>query len=248
MEKAVVLISKNQNIIWANFLNSFTLYDVYIVIDDESINDKEILKKQYPNCNFIHINSEECRDSGYFNSSIATGLPPVISWDKAIYYFADKCDVIYDYIWFFEDDVFFRDETILERIDCKYEYMDLLTQSHTIKNENNTDGWWHWRHALDNHPLPCAYSLICICRLSKYMLEEIRVYVEKHKKMFFIEAFFNTIALHNNMCIACPNEFKHITQGDFPLKPELVCKENRNMIFHPVKNMDKQFKWRMFLS
>ena len=68
-------------------------------------------------------------------SSTATKLPPIMSWDKAMFFFS-HVETSYENIWFFEDDVFFFSETTLVKMDEKYPFCDLLTRSHTIKYEN----------------------------------------------------------------------------------------------------------------
>lgn len=87
MTFAVVLITRTPNIVWLNFLKSFTHYDIYIMIDDNSKDYKKIYQEQYPTIHFIQIDNDECQRNGFVGSSTATKLPPVMSWDKAMYYF-----------------------------------------------------------------------------------------------------------------------------------------------------------------
>jgi hypothetical protein len=183
MTFAVVLITRTPNIVWLNFLKSFTHYDIYIMIDDNSKDYKKIYQEQYPTIHFIQIDNDECQRNGFVGSSTATKLPPVMSWDKAMYYFS-HLETRYEHMWFFEDDVFLFSESTLLKIDEKYKNCDLLTRSHTIKYENNMEGWWHWNQVLGKIDLPWAYSLICICRVSALLLTKVREYANTRKFIF----------------------------------------------------------------
>lgn len=244
MSCAVVLITRKPNIVWLDFLKSFTRYDIYIMIDDNSEDYKKIYQEQYPTIHFIQIDNDECQRNGFVGSSTATKLPPVMSWDKAMYYFS-HLETRYEHMWFFEDDVFLFSEFTLLKIDEKYKNCDLLTRSHTIKYENNMEGWWHWNQVLGKIDLPWAYSLICICRVSALLLVKVREYANSRKTIFFIEALLNTLAIHNNLAVGTPPQFITVVQGDIP--PIEVTQDKMFYVFHPYKAVENHPELRKLL-
>ena len=244
MNLAVVLITRLPTDTWANFLNSIDKYDVYIMIDDNSVNYADTFGLKYPKINFIQIVNQECSDNGFIGSSTATKLPPVMAWDKALYYFS-QINSSYDHIWCFEDDVFIFSEATLLRIDEKYEKCHLLTRSHTIKYENNMEGWWHWNQVLGQIELPWAYSLICICRMSREMLLCVREYANKHRRIFFIEALLNTLAIHNHLDVGTPPQFITVVQGDIP--PIEITHDKMFYVYHPYKKIENHPDMRNYL-
>lgn len=56
----VCLICYKPNSNWIDFLQKFTKYDIYIIIDDNSINYKQQYSN-FININIIQINNEECK-------------------------------------------------------------------------------------------------------------------------------------------------------------------------------------------
>jgi len=244
MSFAVVLITRKPNIIWLDFLKTFTHYDVFIMIDDNSENYTEIYKELYPTIQFIQIENAECEHNGFIGSSTATKLPPVMSWDKAIYYFS-HIETKYENVWFMEDDVFLFSEATLIKIDDQYKKCDLLTRSHTIKYEYNMEGWWHWNQVINKIELPWAYSLICICRVSSALLKQVRKYANEKKTIFFIEALLNTLAIHNNLAVCTPPQFITVVQGDIP--PIAVTHDKMFYVFHPYKAVENHPEMRNFL-
>lgn len=244
MKSAVVLITRKPNIIWLDFLVTFQHYDIFIMIDDNNENYNEKYGSLYPNIRFIQINNEECAQNGFIGSSTATKLPPVMSWDKAMYYFS-HIEMQYENMWFFEDDVFLFSEAVLLKIDEKYKNCHLLTRSHTIKYENNLEGWWHWNQVMSNIDLPWAYSLICICRVSSTLLEKVRDYANNKKHIFFIEALLNTLAIHHNLDVGTPPQFITVVQGDIP--PIEITHDKMFSVFHPYKIVEKHPEIRNYL-
>lgn len=244
MNRAVALITRKPTIIWLDFLYPFITYDVFIIIDDNSENYSEKYSDKYPKIKFIQINNDECQQNGFVGSSVATGLPPIMAWDKALYYFS-HIETSYSDIWFFEDDVFFFSETCLLKIDEKYPDCDLLTRSHTIKYEKNLEGWWHWNQCLGKIELPWAYSLICICRVSTKLLQKVREYANSNGKIFFVEAIMNTLAIHNHMTVGTPPQFITVVQGDIP--PIEVTKDKMYFVYHPYKNIEQHYRLRNYL-
>lgn len=245
MKQAVALITRKPHTNWLDFLNAFSKYDVFVIVDDNETNYNLTYGSRYTNIRFVQINNIDCENNGFIGSSTATNLPPIISWDKALYYFS-HCEDRYSNIWFFEDDVLFLSEDTLLKMDETYPHCHLLTRSHTIKYENNLEGWWHWFQVSGKIELPWAYSLICMCRVSASLLQKVRKYANEHRQIFFVESILNTLAIQNDMIVGCPSQLVPIVQGDFP--PIEITKEKKWSVFHPYKNANVHPEMRIVLN
>jgi hypothetical protein len=227
-KNAIALISYKPTSIYLDFLNNFKNYDIYIIIDDNSIN-YSFLSLKYTNINFVQINYLLCNNAGYKNTNLI-GIRKLISgWDKALYFFT-YLNTIYNNIWFVEDDVFFYDENTILNIDYKYNNYDILCNSKfTPEHYLNK---WLWAHIKIQLPKPYFNGMMCACRMSQKMLECIKTYATTNKTLFFLEALFPTIAQKNNLLCHAPEELNTVTYKD-------VVEVNNfqlNNIYHPVKN------------
>jgi hypothetical protein len=86
--------------------------------------------------------------------------------------------------------------------------------------------------------------MMCIVRLSKKLLKLVGKYVIKNKKMDFLEAFFPTLAVKNDLTIANPVEFCRVT---FDNITEMVDM-NKNGLYHPQKNVSSHNVYREYLN
>ena len=237
------ILSRKTNNIWVDFLKQIKYYNVYYVIDDEN----ELSSRRTSSPFIIQINEEKCRSFNYYNSSIASNLKSVISWDKALYYFNSYLHIqdetekksfplSADYIWFLEDDVFIRNEEILLQIDKEAGDADLICAFDEVNETGDiTQEWNHWVNVIHKIGTPWAHSLISCCRLSKRLLQKVDEYV-KDRPLMFIEALFSTLSHHHNYKIYNPEKMKTITYNN-EWKIDDILK-NPNYIYHPVKNMN----------
>jgi hypothetical protein len=247
MRNALCLLTKIPNITWLEFLNNFKDYDVFIIIDDNTNDYNKIYDNKYRNINIIQIENTHCYKNGYTNCNSAVGFPDVISWDKALYLIGE-IKKEYEHIWLIEDDVFLYDENVLKNIDKKYEKLDLLSAFNHINHANVIDSWnqwWnHWVNIYDKIDLPWAHSMVCACRISRTLLNKIIEYKNKKGQLFFIEAMFNTISLHENLSIANPIELNTIHwKTDWELN-----KLDMNKLYHPIKEFEDHKKIRNHFS
>uniref|UniRef100_A0A6C0D328 Glycosyltransferase n=1 Tax=viral metagenome TaxID=1070528 RepID=A0A6C0D328_9ZZZZ len=238
MRKALCLLTKSPNKVWIDFLNSFTEYDIFIVIDDNSVSYIEMFDLS-SNIKIIQIDNNVCYHKQYTNCNSAVGFSDVISWDKALYIMSEIY-VEYDNIWFIEDDVFIHSENTLLNIDKQEQYnnADFLSATNDIIVHNDQDKWnewWnHWVNIYDKIDLPWSHSMVCACRVSRKLIDKIIEYKNKKKHLFFIEAMFNTISLQNGFIIKNPIELSNIHWRTPWNKDEI----DTTKLYHPIKNIE----------
>jgi hypothetical protein len=236
----VCLICYKPNDIWFDFLSKFTKYDIYIIIDDNSIDYKGQYSK-FSNINIIQINDEECKKNGFVNMNF-TIKKDITAWDKSIYYFS-TINTKYNNIFFFEDDVFFYDEETLLHIDSKYDNSDLLSRFYS-ENLNGHKNDWNWKNVHIKFSPPYYYAMVCCVRISSNLLSKIKNYANEHNTLFFLEVLFPTICKINNMKYDTPIEFNNIVyRKDYQDKDI-----DENNLFHPVKNISKHKHYRDMLK
>jgi hypothetical protein len=213
-------------------------YMVYIVIDDNNYMIPEydgIVK-------IIKINNLEAESNGY-RDCILSLKNKAGSRDKALYYF-NRNSIDYNFIWFVEEDVFIPSIQSIKLIDSKYLTHDLLSASNHIIYEKHTDWLWKTVNSQISLDLPYACSMICAIRCSKKMLQSIDNYVMTYNRLFLDEALFNTLAIHDMLDIACPKELSSITYCHKWTYKDIISTK----LYHPVKSIDQQYKFRHYLE
>ncbi len=222
-------------------------YDFYVVLDDNN-SDFSDLSKKYPKFNFIKIKEEDCIKSGFYklNYYIKNGEPS--AWEKAIYYFCNFKLNVYNYVWFFEDDVFIPDSNIINHIDktdASFS-IDFLSKKSSVFNRN----WSHSSVVLKEapkfiHKYLCI-ALVCAIRLSNKFLQFIKKYVDENKKMFFIESFLCTLTNYYNLKKSTITEFDNIV---FKKNWTIYDIINSPISFiHPVKDINQQVNFRKYFQ
>lgn len=219
-----------------DFVTTFTHYDVFVIVDDNS-HDYVELKDTYKTLTFVQVDNQTCSNSGMKNTNTMTLNKEVTGWDKALYWFA-FVNTNYNHIWFAEDDVFFYNEKTLLNIDMKYKNEDLLCNSSFEEGKLNE---WLWNRISISFPPPYYCGMMCICRMSKKMIECLKDYAVKNNTVFFLEALFPTIAKKYNLsCIHSPTEFDTITwQNKHPIYSFCIEK-----LYHPMKVMSEHINIR----
>jgi hypothetical protein len=230
MALCLITFKPNEKREYLKFLESFEHFDIYVIIDDNS-HDYENLKNEFNRIKFIQIGDDICVNSGFIDISFITLRKNVTGWDKAIYYFT-KINSNYSNVWFFEDDVYFNSENTIIKLDSKYKDEDILCNCSFEKAKLNE---WLW-HLIDiNFEPPYFCGMMCCIRLSKKYMNCISDYIDKNKTMFFLEAFFPSIAKHYGLkLIENPIEFKTITHRNaVPHHNEIDI----DYLYHPVKDL-----------
>jgi hypothetical protein len=185
-----------------------------------------------------------CNQYGFTNVN-KIGVKKLISgWDKALCYFALNFSNLNSNVWFIEDDVFFHNEETLLKIDAKYPDYDLLANS-DFKPATNMNEWvWPRIQIAFEGPYYCG--MVCATRLSSNVLEEIRLYADLNKELFFLEALLPTLSntktkAKNKKC-CCPDELKTVVYRHEYTYTEV---SNQDNIYHPVKNILKHQEFRL---
>jgi hypothetical protein len=234
MKSAVVFLTTvphDGTIRFAQQIKTLLGHDVYIIIDQNKYDPNTSLDVIY-----IKIKEDLCEQMGYINSNIGDNITHIrknpIAMDKFLLFFCENA-LPYDFVWVFEEDVFIPSLDAFQQLDTKYSKYDLVTPNNFLKTDNALD--WHWRHIIDKIEPPYYYSMVAAMGLSKKMLNCIRQYVIKNKTLFYIEAMFNTLAMHNKLKVIDPLELKSIVwMGEWGLDEFLLLP---NSLFHPLKSL-----------
>lgn len=243
IKNKLALICFKPNDIYLEFLNKFSNYEVYIIIDDNTVNYTALYLTKYTNLTFIQIHYKVCKQYGFTNVN-KIGVKKLISgWDKALCYFALNFSNTNSNtkVWFIEDDVFFHNEDTLLNIDAKYPDYDLLANSDFKQASNKND--WLWNYIRIKQPGPYYCGMVCATRLSSNVLEEIRLYADLNKELFFLEALLPTLSktkTKDKKC-CCPDELKKVVFRHNYSYEEVTNKAN---IYHPVKDILKHQEFR----
>ena len=243
IKNKLALICFRPNDIYLEFLNKFSNYEVYIIIDDNSVNYTALYFSKYTNLTFIQMPDKLCKQYGFTNVN-KIGVKKLISgWDKALCYFALNFKNSNSNVWFIEDDVFFHNEETLLKIDTKYPYFDLLANSDFKQATNKND--WLWPRIQIAFEGPYYCGMVCATRLSPNVLEEIRLYAAINKELFFLEALLPTLSnTKTNTKVkkcCCPDELKTVVFRHNYNYEEVT---NKNNIYHPVKDILKHQEFR----
>ncbi len=228
--KAFCLISHYPQECWMKFLNNFIFYDVFIIVDDNSKNYKELYGNIYHNIHFIQIDNDEYQNHCFIDKDFPN--EKLSGWHKALYFFS-KINNFYEYVWFCEDDVFFYEENTINNIDEKFTYSDLLSSPLDI-NETGSVDHWHWYKINLNFSPPFYKGMMCCVRMSHKLLQNILNYANVNKSLFYIEAMFPTVAKNNNLVCNTPDEMKTIHFR----KDYRIIDINKTCIFHPIKKFE----------
>ena len=232
---SLCVICLKPNKIWLDFLQNFTHYDVYMVVDDNSIDYKSEYK-EYTKVNIVQVPDEECKKKGYIDMNFII-KKKVTGWEKAVYYFS-TINTTYTNVWFVEDDVFIYNENTLLNIDTTYKSADLLTN---VCSENLTgkSTVWHWTRIRIKLEPPFYRAMCCAIRVSKQLISKIRDYARVHKTLFFLEALFPTLCKYYKLEYDVPHELI-----DIDYHPNVIENIDKNHLYHPIKDIDRHRLYR----
>ena len=257
-KKAVCVIAKDYDKNWVSFLNTFDQYDVYFIVDNNLTQ-----YSKYSNVEVVQITNEKCDEEGFKHLvDMIERFNKISGWDKAVYYFA-KIKTSYEYVWFLETDVFLESQNTLRLIDEQCLEIDFLafdiSEAKKEPHEQFPNYWW-WPKIYKKHSTLCELffysSLCCHTRMSFKFLSKIKEYAENHKTLYFLEAFFPSLCVKNNLTHKDLKEFNAITKPiynrpgielDSKIK-NLMFTTHKNVLFHPIKNTNEHKERRMWLA
>ena len=247
---AICLLCVKPNKIHVDFFNSISNYKLFMLCDDKNCNSTI----DNSNIEFIKIDDNECFERGFKNSNFFVNKNPS-AWDKVFYYFSKINSHKYDYIWILEDDVFVPNNDAFWNLDNKYGGADLLCRSNICNSSKND--WQLW-YTAQKYELPWYSSMVCCCRISNKLFEEIGKYVDQKGELFFIETMINTIANHKKLVVKEVEEFKniiakaplgnryrHFSNGKIIWMMKSIQNIRENYFYHPVKNIELQEQYRI---
>jgi len=64
----ICLITFRPTIIWCEYLNLFTKYKIFIIVDDNNFNLSDFINN-YNNITFIKVENEKCNINGYIDTN-----------------------------------------------------------------------------------------------------------------------------------------------------------------------------------
>ena len=237
---AICFISREYNKILFDFAETCAdLYDVYIIVDDNSpinISSNKI--------KIIQIDEKECIKYNYIKSTYRFEQD-VSGWDKAFYYFCNK--VNYDYVWFIEDDVFIANVNVLNNIDIKYPNSDMLCQNNKKINKDFPKKNFNLPKLIKKKLNFKLYqTMCCAIRISKLVLKLISSTVNIHHQLFFHELFILSLVIHNKLSYNVIPELKNIVyRKNWDI---YTLKVNPNKLYHPIKDMNLQKEIREYID
>jgi hypothetical protein len=242
---AICLLCVKPNKIHIDFLNSISNYKLFMLCDD---NNCDI--DYNTNIEFIKIDDIECFEKGFKNSNCCVNKNPS-AWDKVFYYFSKMNLNKYNYVWILEDDVFIPNNDLFWNLDNKYGHSDLLCRSNLYNSSINE--LQLWCTANNKYDQPWYSSMVCCCRISNKLFEEIGKYVAEKGELFFIETMINTIANHKKLLIkevqefeniiakaSLGNRYRHFSNGKIIWMTKNIQNIKENNVYHPVKNIEFQ--------
>lgn len=236
MRTAVCVICFKPHDAWINFLATFTEYEVFVIIDDNShdyVSSNDKIK-------FVQISHEDCMNNGFLGINFLFHNPT--GWEKALYYFSSVMKD-HDRVWFMEEDIFFNSEKTLLDIDAAYPTSDLLTAP-CEENKDGNKSTWLWEKITIAFEPPYHHGMVCISRISKALLEAIRTYATENKTLFFLEALFPSICHNKSLIHDSPPQLGTVLwKMDYTL--DLFTKDK---VYHPVKKMEDHDAIRKRLS
>lgn len=255
-KNAICILCRKIEPAWINFLKTFQYYEnLFIIVDEDlckngaSTQPDDVVEtticgggRGRSRIKIVYVPANICRDAGFTNSSTSANLPPVIAWDKALYYFANYIANKFPHVWFIEDDVFLAREQLLSHIDIDSNIAsaDLICQT----PEYGDTAWNHW--CGDNARMLMtsrSHALVCICRISAAMLSAIDDFVGANGRLCFIEALFPTLTTQNNFLHIYSHRYFEGVFYDKKWEDDDVVAEPYRF-YHPVKKIDNHVDLR----
>jgi hypothetical protein len=195
---AICLVSIFPTNEWCDYLNRFSNYKLYVLVDDNNF-DYTLYKTMFPNLFFIKFQHDSYKVNGYTNTQFDN-----TAWDKALYYFAIE-NKTHKYVWFIDSKLNKCSEQTLLNYDETYEQKQVdLLYNRFNENRNGYKGYWLWNNIDIKYSNPYYNGELIVTRLSHTMLSKINDYASQYKSLFYIEALLPTVSIKNKLMYLTP--------------------------------------------
>jgi hypothetical protein len=246
MDTSLCVICRRPNDIWIKFLNGFTKYTGICVVVDDNETDYVDMYKEYTRVKIIQIPDQVCLDAGFKNMVKVTIPKDVTAWEKALYYFS-VVNTNYKYVWFLEDDVFVFSEDTLVNIDLKYIDDDFISSSREFGDQ--TMPWYWWGNFEIQLPQRVYHCMCCAVRMSKRLVDEVKLYASVNGTLTFLEALFPTLCRYKEFTHTMPYELDNCIPPSIDY--EFFKIEDINStehLWHPIKKCENHQLIRSLLQ
>jgi hypothetical protein len=214
--------------------------DVHIVVDDDRYS---IPTDTASDIQFLQFDETVCLKYGFLTGNTFGTDKDCSAWDKALYYFS-RANHQYDFVWFFEHDVFIPSTQAFRAVHELYaKNSDLVSAKVKYNRNGDISSWFHAYLLETEFVLPWSYAMVCALGVSRRVLSAVNEYAQWRGHIAFIEFLFHTLALHKrNMIVVTPTELSTIVYRKAYIFRSI--KQAPNNWWHPVKNLSEQEQWR----
>lgn len=189
----------------------------------------------YPHNQVGHLNivfffEGFCYDAGFFYLNTNT-MPDrlVIAWDRAFFFLSHYKD-LYDYAWICEDDVGFTPKSLSDLLEKR---KDNSSDFMAARQDVGKD--WHLWETLHNCEVveQRLATFNPLVRASRKFVEVIANVANSHKRLFFLEALFGSVAISSGLRVEFLDE---LDSDHFHYLPTIDRWDGSERIFHPIKD------------
>lgn len=160
----------------------------------------------YDDLNVLNLDKDVCRAAGFHSVSIHhPNNFGVYAWEKSLYYSCFHCDS--EYIWFVEDDTYFRDAQSLVELSTMYRdnNADLLFNPWPLRTDDplmeftyeNGSIWTPDKRFFGGETFTRAF--VPVCRMSKKLRDLIARLAAEHNGLPHLETLIPTVCTRNGL-------------------------------------------------
>lgn len=197
--------------------------------------DSYIISDTPTDCNCsIHITNDECMDNNYIYATHPKFCGfPLSSRDRGLYFSAERSN--YDYYWFVEDGIYFKDTQVLYSMIEKFINLQYDLVATEYKTPKKDPRWDHWHVGSELFEKPTAFFQP-LCRVSKKLLQQVSAFVKEYNRLAFHELMLGSLAADNNMSFVEIRDVTPFVQLRYrPVWTKEEIDKKSNCILHPCK-------------
>jgi hypothetical protein len=219
---------------------NLSFIDVFIIVDDNNYTNPLLISSTV---RFLQFNETVLMYYGFHRANFAGVCKPCSAWDKALYYFSRQ-STHHSFVWFIEEDVFIPSiKAFLSLHQLYSSSYDLVAPPPIEYNMNGHTDSWFWPLVPGTFVPPWAHNMVCSIGCSRRLLSAVNEYAQWRGHLVFVEYIFHTLAIHDNqMKVVTPFELDPIVLW-YNYGFEHIQANPYNW-WHPVKNFNRQKKWR----